>query len=79
MDTVPDGNIISLRSGNLDRADVRARAAVRDLMLEADDVLAAVLDGDVDSVFLLHRIVNRAVGIVLDNRLATPWNWQAKA
>jgi len=79
MDTVHDTSVIELRSRALDRAESSARAAIRDLLLEADDALAAVLDEDVDSVFRLHRLVNRSVAIVLDHHLSTAWNWRPSA
>lgn len=73
------GKILVLRSAAADRAEVRARGAVYDLVAEATLALAQVADGDLDAVFAAHRLVNRAMKITLDNRLSTPWNWRPSA
>lgn len=74
-----DGNVITLRSAAIDRAEARALFALRELVAEIDDALAAVADGDVDSVFRVHQLAGRAMKLVLDHRLATPasWTWTA--
>ena len=55
----------------LDGGKRRPETEIRRLVTEAADALAAVVAGDVDSVFAAHRAINRAVGIVLDNRIST--------
>lgn len=72
-------NVVALRWAAVDRAEVAARGAVREFMLEAEDALAAVLDGDLDSIFRLHQLVNRAVCVVLDHHLASEENWRPSA
>lgn len=72
-------NVVMLRSGNLDRAQALALRSVLALVAEIDDALHAVDDGDIDSIFRAHRLVNRAIGIVLDHRLATSCEWRSSS
>jgi len=64
---VPNGKVVSLRP----RGRSAAELALLRLVAEADDALAAVSDGDWDAVFTAHRAISRAIGIALDNRIAT--------
>jgi len=64
------------------RLDARitvARRELADLVTAARAELDAVVAGDVDSVFAAHRAINKAVGIVLDNRLSTSFCWRCGA
>ncbi len=79
MTTVPDDNVIALPPRALDRAEKRAKRALHATIAEADDALAAVSDGDIDSIWRLHVLVSYAVRLVLDHRLATAENGRPRA
>lgn len=71
MSTIPpDGRVLPLRTR---RGGTRAERVVAELVGEASAALAAVAVGDLDLIFIAHRALNRAVGVVLDNRLSSAW------
>ena len=66
MDTLHNGGtVVSIRGNTVARRELAELVNVARLELDA------VVAGDVDSVFAAHRAINKAVGIVLDNRLST--------
>lgn len=73
MDQSNPPNVLSLRSRLKGRAPAPILAAVSAKLVQARDAIDAALAGDVDMVFSAHREINRAVGIVLDNRLSSSW------
>lgn len=65
--------VAQLRSRSTDPAQQRALAAIHHHLVEARVAIDAALASDIDMVFTAHLEVTRAMGVTLDNRLATRW------
>ncbi len=65
--------VISLDPHRRERIEQRAQVALRSLVCDARAALDAVLDGDIDAVHDACWAITRAVGIVLEHRMATAW------